>query len=150
MTRRALFLAGGALAAGAVRLRADAAGDVWDLLASVASALVNGNLSQFMSAFDEAMPGIDELRANATALVREVSAQSSIEPATNEGDERSRKVEVDWLLILVDPETDGSVARRQQRVACRLAKSGRKWRITAFDPVSLFAPPAQKERRNPR
>ena len=37
MTRRALFLAAGALAGGAVRLRADAAGDVWDLLASVAS-----------------------------------------------------------------------------------------------------------------
>jgi hypothetical protein len=139
MTRRALLVA-----VWAVRLRADAADDVWSLIASMASALVDGNVSEFMSYFDPAMPGFDELRSDVTALVREFVAQSSIDPVKNEGDDRNRALELDWRLTLVDQQNDASATNREQDVKCRLVKTGRKWRITAFEPVSLFAPPAAR------
>ena len=85
-----------------------------------------------------------------TALVREFVAQSSIDPVKNEGDDRNRTLELDWRLTLVDQQNDAAATHREQNVTCRLVKTGRKWRITAFEPVSLFAPPAQTGRRNPR
>jgi hypothetical protein len=31
--------------------------------------------------------------------------------------------------------------RRQQRVKCRVQKSGKKWRVASLDPLQFFAPP---------
>ena len=148
MTRRALLVA-----AWAVRLRADSADDVWNLVASMASALVNGNASEFMSYFDPAMPSFDELRTDVTALVGEFVAQSSIDPLKNEGDDRSRTLELDWRLTLVDQQNDAAATHRERNVTCRLVKKGRKWLITAFEPAGLFAPPAadqHDERSRPK
>jgi hypothetical protein len=136
MTRRALLLV--PLAA---RLRADSAQQVWDLLASMASALSEANAIVFMNAFDPAMPGYEALRAGVTALLREAEVQSSIELVEEQGDDRNRAVELDWLVHIVDRQ-DGAVAeRRQERVKCRVEKSGTKWRIASFVPLQLFAPP---------
>jgi hypothetical protein len=136
MTRRALLLL--PLVA---RLRADSAQQVWDLFASMASALSEANAIVFLNAFDPAMPGYEALRASVTALLREAEVQSSIDLVAEEGDDSSRTVELDWLLHIVDRQ-DGAVAeRRQERVKCRVEKSGRKWRIASLAPLQFFAPP---------
>jgi hypothetical protein len=136
MTRRALLLV-----PFAARLRADSAQEVWDLFASMASALSEANAIVFMGAFDPAMPGCEALRADVVALLREAEVQSSIGLVEEEGDDRSRVVELDWLLHIVDRQ-DGAVAeRRQERVKCRVEKSGKKWRIASFEPLQFFAPP---------
>ena len=136
MTRRALLLV-----PFAARLRADSAQQVWDLFTSLASALSAGDASAFLNAFDPAMPGYEALRASVTALLREAEVQSSIELVGEEGDDRSRAVELDWLVHIVDRQ-DGAVAeRRQERVKCRVEKSGKKWRIAALEPLQFFAPP---------
>ena len=97
--------------------------------------------SQFMNAFDPAMPGYEALRASVTALLREAEVQSSIDLVEEEGDDRSRAVELDWLVHIVDRQ-DGAVAeRRQERVKCRVEKSGKKWRIASLEPLQFFAPP---------
>ncbi len=106
----------------------------------MASALSEANAIAFMNAFDPAMPGYEALRASVTALLREAEVQSSIELVEEQGDDRSRAVELDWLVHIVDRQ-DGAVAeRRQQRVKCRVEKSGRKWRIASLEPLQFFAP----------
>jgi hypothetical protein len=136
MTRRALLLV-----PFAVRLRADSAQQVWDLFASMASALSESNAIVFMNAFDPAMPGCEALRLNVTALLREAEVQSSIDLVEDEGDDSSRAVELDWLLHIVDRQ-DGAVAeRRQERIKCRVRKSGKNWRIATLEPLQFFAPP---------
>jgi hypothetical protein len=142
MTRRAILLA----ACAAVRMRADAADEAWSVISSIASALVEGNLSDFMGSFDPAMPGYDELSANVNGLLGEFVPESSIDPLKNDGDDRSRTLELDWRLTLVDQQNDAASTNREQTVVCRLAKQGRKWRITALQPVSFFAPPARAGR----
>jgi hypothetical protein len=136
MTRRALLLV--PLAA---RLRADSAQEVWDLFASMASALSAGNAIAFMNAFDPAMPGYEALRASVTALLNEADVQSSIELVEEEGDDRSRAVELDWLIHIVDRDDNTVAERRQERVKCRVEKSGKKWRIVGLEPLEFFAPP---------
>jgi len=136
MTRRALLLV-----AFAVRLRADSAQQVWDLLTSMAAALSAGDAGAFLNAFDPAMPGYEGLRAGVTALLREAQVQSSIELVEEQGDDASRAVELDWLVHVVNRQ-DGAVAeRRQERVKCRVEKSGRKWRVASLEPLQFFAPP---------
>jgi hypothetical protein len=136
MTRRALLLV--PLAA---RLRADSAQDVWDLIASMASALSAGSAIEFLSAIDPAMPGYETLRANVTALVNEADVQSSIEMVEETGDDRSRAVELDWLIRMVDRQDEAVAERRQDHVKCRVEKSGKKWRIAWLEPLEFFAPP---------
>lgn len=136
MTRRALLLV-----PFAVRLRADSAQQVWDLLTSMAAALSAGDASAFLNAFDPAMPGYEGFRAGVTALLREAQVQSSIELVEEQGDDASRAVELDWLVHVVNRQ-DGAVAeRRQERVKCRVEKSGRKWRVASIEPLQFFAPP---------
>jgi hypothetical protein len=107
----------------------------------MASALSEANAIVFLNAFDPAMPGYEALRASVTALLREAEVQSSIDLVAEEGDDSSRTVELDWLLHIVDRQ-DGAVAeRRQERVKCRVEKSGRKWRIASLAPLQFFAPP---------
>jgi hypothetical protein len=138
MTRRCLIF-GGAFAAG---LRADAAGDAWNLMASMATSLADGDSVTFLSAFDPAIPHWAELQANVYALLRLAVVETSIDLVNNEGDDSTRRLETDWLLMI--KLRSGLVApiRRQQRVRCRVEKQGRRWRVAAFDPLSLFQPPA--------
>jgi hypothetical protein len=135
MTRRALLLV-----PFVARLRADSAQEVWDLVASMATALSASDARAFMAAIDPAMPGYEALRASVTALLNEAEVQSSIELVEEEGDDRSRAVELDWLVHIVD-RYDGAVAeRRQERVKCRVEKSGKKWRVATLEPLQFFAP----------
>ncbi|HEY1337586.1 MAG TPA: hypothetical protein VGF59_08755 [Bryobacteraceae bacterium] len=136
MTRRALLLAAFAVAA-----FADAESDVWDLFTRMASALSNGNAREFLSAVDPAAPGYEALRANVNALVQQADVQSSIEVVENTGDTSKRNVEMDWLLVITDRQDTANIARRRERVKCRVEKSGKKWRIVSLEPVKLFAPP---------
>jgi hypothetical protein len=136
MTRRALLLV-----PFAARLRADSAQQVWDLFTSMAAALSAGDADAFLNAFDPAMPGYQAFRASVTALLREAEVQSSIELVEEEGDDRSRTVELDWLVHIVDRQ-DGAVAqRRRERVKCRVEKPGKKWRVASIEPLQFFAPP---------
>jgi hypothetical protein len=136
MTRRLLLFVPLAACMGA-----DPAQEVWDLVSQAATSLSERNPVEFIAAFDPAMPGYDKLRADVAALLAVAEAQSSIELVSDEGDGQRRIMELDWLLK-IKPDNDAtSSTRRQQRVKCRMEKAGKKWRIAAFEPLSLFAPP---------
>ena len=120
---------------------ADPAAEVWDLLTQVASALGERNPDSVVAAFDPTMPGYQKLRTSVTTLLRNAEVQSSIELAADEGDAVDRTVELDWLLK-IRPDGDATTStRREQRVKCRLRKTGKKWRIVSFEPLEFFEPP---------
>ncbi len=135
MTRRALLLLPLAIA-----LRADSARDAWDLLSAAASALSAGNAEAFLDCFDSRTPSFEELRAGVTALIREAEPRSSVELLTNEGDDRSRVVKVDWTLNVVSRQDGVGSTRREKTVTFRMEKRGRSWRIMGMEPAGFFAP----------
>ena len=57
---------------------------------------------------------------------------STIEVITDEGDEQKRTLELDWLLKIDNAEP------RRQIVKCQVERQGKKWKITALDPVEFF------------
>ena len=120
---------------------ADPAQEVWELLTQAASALSERNAAVFLEAFAPAMPGYQKLREDVTALLRNAEVQSAIELESDDGNAQSRTLELNWLLrIRPEPEATAS-ARREQRVKCRVEKTGNKWRIVFFEPLTLFAAP---------
>ncbi len=118
---------------------ADAERQVFDLFATLASRLSEGDAAGFLDGFDKSMPGYEELRANVAALVLEAEIQSSIEFERNEGTATARSVELDWFVQLVGRSPARAVTRRRELVKCRVEKSGKRWKVRSLEPRSLFA-----------
>ena len=146
ITRRVVLL--GSLAA---VLRADSAQQVWDLFARMAAALSAANPQEFLSAFDKSMPEYQKLGQNVTALVSEFELQSSVDFNKNDGDDRKRTVEADWLLVLRPLDSANfknahaevmASAQREKVLNCTVTKVGRNWKVAALEPLDFFAPPA--------
>ena len=140
MTRRRLMILI-PLAACAAGPRPDSEQEVWDLFASLAGALSEGNAGEFLKAFDPAMPGYEKLRAGVTGLLREAQVECSIAFVSNEGDDRNRRVEVDWILRIDERQDAGGSVRRRQSVKGRVEKRGKRWWIEGLEPLDFFAPP---------
>lgn len=99
-------------------------------------ALANQDADAFLDQFDRKMPQYEKLRDEIQDLfgvAQEIG--STIDVITDEGDEQKRTLELDWLLKIDNDEP------RRQIVKCQVEKQGKKWKITALDPVEFFRGP---------
>ena len=99
-------------------------------------ALANQDADAFLDQFDPKMPQYEKLRdeiRDLFGLAQEIG--STIDVITDEGDEQKRTLELDWLLKIDNAEP------RRQIVKCQVEKQGKKWKITALDPVEFFRAP---------
>jgi hypothetical protein len=119
-------------------LRADTHDDVVDLFASMAAALSEINVPQFMDAFSKDMPDYDRLKSAVTALVNQAEVASSIEPLKDEGDDARRTVELDWYLEIRSLLPDGPIVHRREVVQCELRKEKKRGKIVALKPLEFF------------
>src|SRR5258708_36690264 len=100
--RRAAFLMAAVLAL------AEPPADVLTFFGSAAEALADGDSRAFMGKFDRNMPGYATLRAEIEGLLAAHEVGSTIEVVNDEGDNRKRALELDWLLSVA-----GAGSRRQ-------------------------------------
>lgn len=103
-----------------------------EVFRTVTEALANQDVDAFLDQFDTKMPGYDKLRDEIRDLfgvAQEIG--STIDVITSDGN----KLELDWLLKIDNGEP------RRQIVKCQVEKQGKKWRITALDPVEFFRGP---------
>ena len=121
-------------------LYADPQSEVHDLFASMAAALVEVNVPQFMDAFDKKMADYELLKAQIEALTNQAEVSSSIEPIKNEGDANKRSVDLDWYLEVRSLLQDGPIVHRREVVHCELEKQGKNWKIVSLKPLDFFAP----------
>jgi hypothetical protein len=121
-------------------LFADTHADVVDLFGSMAAALTDVNVPQFMKACDDEMTGYDTLKVNITGLVRETEIASSIEVVKDDGDESKRSVDLDWYLQIRSLLQNGPIVTRRKIVHCELRKESKRWKIVSLQPIEFFAP----------
>ena len=129
------------LAALAAPLLADARQEILDLFTVMASALSEGNGLAFLDQVEHSMPNYDKLQQGIQALVAQNEVYSAIDVLKDDGDDRTRSVELDWFLQIRSREQTGPLERRRKIVKCRLARSKKKWKVMSIEPVSFFAPP---------
>jgi hypothetical protein len=135
---RAIALSCGIGILGCVALIADTHDDVVDLFASMAAALSEINVPQFMDAFDKDMPDYEKLKNAVTALVSQAEVSSSVEPVKDEGDDTKRTVELDWYLEIRSLLPDGPVVHRREVIQCELRKEKKRWKIVSIKPLEFF------------
>jgi len=102
----------------------------------VTEALANQDANAFLDQFDSKMPQYEKLRDQIQTLfgaAQEIG--STIDVITDEGDDHKRTFELDWLLKIDNAQP------RRQIVKCQVEKQGKKWKITALDPVEFFKAP---------
>ena len=119
-------------------LIADTHDDVVDLFASMAAALSEINVPQFMDAFDKEMPAYEKLKRAVTALVNQAEVSSSVEPLKDEGDDTKRTVEFDWYLEIRSLLPDGPVVHRREVIQCELRKEKKRWKVVSIKPLDFF------------
>jgi len=108
--------------------------DVTELLRTAADALAQKDAEEFLGKFDRRTPGYGTLEAEVRSLVDRSEVSSTIEIVSSEGDEKRQKLQLDWYLRVDDNRP------KRQIVTVTMDKQGRRWKITAFDPVEFFAP----------
>ena len=119
---------------------ADPASDVVDVFASMSAALSSNNPPGFMKSIDAEMKGRDELSRDVSALLNQADIGSSLEFRANDGDGKTRTVEIDWYLEIRSREIDAPLIRRRKTVRCKLEREKKGWKVISLDPISLFAP----------
>jgi hypothetical protein len=130
----------------AARLTADARDEIFDLFTRLATALSAGNAVGFLEPFDREMPEYARLETNILALTAQAELLCSIEVIGEGGDQKGRTIELDWLLQIRSLQESGPVERRRERVRCRAEQRGKRWKITALEPVRFFEPPRPRRR----
>jgi hypothetical protein len=107
-----------------------------EVFRAVTEALANQDADIFLDQFDKKMPQYEKLRdqiQDLFGMAQEIG--STIDVITDQGDERKRMLELDWLLKIDNAEP------RRQIVKCQVEKQGKKWKITALEPVEFFRGP---------
>jgi hypothetical protein len=131
---KTLALAGIALglAAGAAP-GADPPPAIVALFRAAAEELAEQDAPAFLDHFDRAMPGYARLKADIEGLLIHGYVVSTMEFASDEGDDQRRELTVDWLWRL------SGTAPKRVLVKCRAERQGRVWRITRLEPLDLFS-----------
>ena len=104
-----------------------------EVFREIAEALANRDADAFLDQFDRQMPEYEKLRdeiRELLAVTQEIG--TTMDVISDEGDELKRSLELDWVLKF-DTEDP-----RRQIVKCRAEKQGKKWKITALEPVEFF------------
>ena len=109
----------------------------FQVIADLANYLSQGNAPGAMDAFDKSIPNYQTLENNVFALVAQADLSCTIDPIEQKGN----VIEVDWFLKLNSKADEGPTERRQQTIKLTIVKVGKKWKITAMDPVSILDPP---------
>lgn len=121
--------------------RAAAPPDVLDFFRATAEALslshsedpcFPSSARPFLDRFDPSMPGYAELRDDVEALVAVARVGSAIEIIVDDGDDRKRSLELDWVLEVEDRQP------RRQVLKCTIERRGKKWAITSLEPLDFF------------
>ncbi len=133
MLRTALLLLVATFALG------DSAADVLNVFTNAADGLINDDVASFLDSFDRNMPGYAALQDNVKGLLAAYDVGATIEEITDQGDDQKRTVELDWLLILTQKGAINSPQQtRRQPVKCTVERRGKKWKITALEPLDFF------------
>lgn len=134
-----------ACAAVALPLRADRASDVRAEVGHIASALSAGNPTDAMTPFEKSCPQYQTLSDDFQSL-NAYQMQNEIDVVDEEDSEMETKLTLNWTLTLTDQESDAT-ERRTGEIHVRLVPKDGKWKIVAFEPISLFDPQRKSERK---
>jgi hypothetical protein len=128
----------------AMPLLPDAEQDITDVVSTLAGALSNNNPQLFLKTLDPAMPGYRQLELDIAALASQNLIGCEVEVISSSGAPPSETADLDWYMSLKSQQDENLIERRRTKVTIKIEKRGKKWVVTAFSPISIFAPMTAK------
>lgn len=107
-----------------------------EVVLQFASGLSEGNAEAAIAQLETSEPAMSKLAYQVRALIANGQISSTIDPLEwVEGP----AVILDWFLEIKSEEVAGGVVRKRERITCRLAKKGKRWKIVSLEPAAFFA-----------
>ena len=113
---------------------------VTDVVTTLATALSENNPLLFLRTLDHDMQEYREIERQLTSLAADTLINCTIEVIGTSGSESAQKADLDWYMVLRSQQDENLIERRRTKVTVHLEKRGKKWLVTSFAPLSLFAP----------
>jgi hypothetical protein len=123
-----------------VPLLGESEDDVTSVVTSLATALSENNPPLFLKSLDHDMPNYREIERQITALASDTLINCTIEVIGITGSGTAQQADLDWYMVIRSQQDENLIERRRAKVTVKVEKRGKKWLITAFSPVSVFAP----------
>ena len=121
-------------------LPGDAEQDITDVVSTLATALSESNVPEFLKALDHDMPDYYQLEHDVSGLVSATLISCSVDLIGNTGSATAQTADLDWYMVLKSQQDENLIERRRTKVIMKIEKRGKKWIVTSFKPISLFAP----------
>ncbi len=119
---------------------ADGEQDITDVVSTLASALSANNPQQFLKALDPQMPGYRQIEHDLNALADQNLVSCSVDLIANSSEGAAQKAELDWYMSIRSQQDENLFERRRAKVTIKIEKRGKKWLVTYFSPLTIFAP----------
>ena len=114
--------------------------EVTKVVSTLAGALTANNPELFLKSMDHNMPDYRKLEQDVDALSRYTEIGCTIEVISTAGNAASQTADLDWYMALKSQQDENLVERRRTKVTIKIEKRGKKWIVTSFSPISVFAP----------
>ena len=113
---------------------------VTDVVSDLAGALSDDNPQLFLKSLDHAMPDYRKIEQDVTALASQTLIGCTIEVLSTHETPPTLTADLDWYMSLKSQQDENLLERRRTKVTIKLEKRGKKWVVTSFSPISIFAP----------
>ena len=127
-----------------IPLVGDAEQDITEVVSTLAAALSDNNAPRFLKILDPAMPAYRQLEHDVTSLMSDTLIGCSVDLIGNTGADTAQQADLDWYMVLSSKHDTNLIERRRTKVTIKIEKRGKKWIVTAFNPVSIFTPMVPK------
>ena len=125
-------------------LWADAEQDITEVVSTLASALSGNSAQRFLKNLDHDMPDYRQIEHDIHGLIADTLIGCSVDLIANTGSETARQADLDWFMVLSSKQDENLIERRRTKVTVKMEKRGKRWIVTAFSPMSIFAPMTAK------
>jgi hypothetical protein len=122
-----------------IPLFGDAEQDITDLVTTLTSALSENNPQLFLKTLDHDMPAFAQIQHDVNALLAESVISCSVEVIGTTGSGTSLQSDLDWYMVVRSQQDQNLIERRRTKVTIKVEKRGKKWIVTSFNPISVFA-----------
>jgi len=122
-----------------VPLFGDAEQDITDVVTNLASALSDNNLQAFLKTLDHDMANFGEIQHDVNALLSDSVISCSVDVIGTAGSGTALSADLDWYMVVRSQQDQNLIERRRTKVSIKVEKRGKKWVVTSFSPVSVFA-----------
>ena len=134
---RALFSAVVLLVASGLRLSAQDVSHetLLEVVLQFAAGLSEGNAEAAITQLDTSQPAMSKLAYQVRALIANTQISASADPLEWVD---GTTVILDWFFELKPEEEASPAVRKRERVTCRFAKKGKRWKILSLEPLPFF------------